>query len=114
MIKTFVATAAFAGILFSGSAFAQSTPGEETFFELNKALAASQRCIGVDLSQDQHNSMQAHIAEAAGEPIGAGRRLELILQAKQRIQKLALAKGCSQAEVAESVALYESDLAGLL
>lgn len=114
MIKTFASTVAVAGILFTGNAIAQSTPGEETFFELNKALAASQRCSGVELSQDQHNSMQAHIAEAAGEPIGAGRRLELILQAKQRIQKLAVTKGCSQAEVAESVARYESDLAGLL
>ncbi|MEO1020501.1 MAG: hypothetical protein AAFY56_22865, partial [Pseudomonadota bacterium] len=67
MIKTIASTIAVTGILFTGNAFAQSTAGEETFFELNKALAASQRCIGVELSQDQHNSMQAHIAEAAGE-----------------------------------------------
>ncbi|MEM8915474.1 MAG: hypothetical protein AAGC83_06540 [Pseudomonadota bacterium] len=114
MFKTLALSVVAGSLFIAGSATAQDTPGEETFYEMNKAVAAATKCSGVELSRDQHNVVQSHIAEAAGEAIGPGKRLTLIRKAKDRIHKLSSVKGCGQAEVAESLALYESDLAGLL
>ena len=114
MIKTIATTGTLASLLVAGSVSAQSTPGEETFYDLNQAFAAAMRCTDREFSREDHNVIQQYIAEAAGEPIGAGTRLQLIKDAKARVHKLTLAKGCSQEEVAGSLALYESELAGLL
>lgn len=110
MFKTIVTTGALAGLLLAGTASAQSTPGEVMFYDLNQAFAAALRCGDQEFSQEQRNMIQEHIAEKAGEPIGAGKRLQMIHDAKARIHKLTLAQGCSQAEVVESLSMFETEL----
>ncbi len=75
------------------------------------AIEAEKQCNNVDFSQAQYDAMVHVINMKVNYGIGAGRRHQLMSDAKSEVYDLAFKYGCNSPELTNLLALYRSELA---
>lgn len=113
-IARMLAVAAVAGALPTvvGGAAAQDG-AESTYLRYHEAVRAAERCRDRSFGTPEHARMAAYIDDRTGGGLTAGRQLELIEDAKRKVDQAVDAQGCA-AGVAESLALFDTELAPLV
>ena len=113
MIKRLCVIAA-ATMLWTGGAAADGTEMEAKYRAYQEAIQATHRCENREFTPAEQNALGEEINFAVDGAIGAGKRLTIIEEAKRHVNDLIFRRGCEDPEVAERVALFESDLAPAL
>ncbi len=98
------------GLLLAAPARADDAAVEATYSSYHRAIVAAEKCDKMSFDQAAHEKMAGVIDEKIHYAIGAGRRLTLIEQAKSEMRNLIDDKGCGEASVQDSLALFHSDL----
>lgn len=110
MQTLFVAAAV---VLATVAAIAQDS-AEATYLQYQRAIHAAELCRrDRPFGTPEQTRMAVYIDGKIGNAIGAGRRLQLIEQAKAEVDKLADNDGCG-GKIAEILDIYYKELAPLL
>ena len=113
MVKTLCLAAALA-MLWAGGAAAEDTEMEAKYRAYQEAIQATQRCEKREFTPAEHNALGEEINFQVNGGIGPGKRLTIVEDAKDRMHDLIFRRGCEDPEVAERLALFDSDLAPAL
>lgn len=98
------------GLLLAAPVQADDAAVEATYSNYHRAIVAAEKCEKMEFDQAAHEKMAGVVDEKIHHAIGAGRRLTLIEQAKSEMRDLIDDKGCAEASVQESLALFHGDL----
>ena len=110
-IRTVLFAAAAAMLASGGPAHAQSTPAEQTYFDLQSAIIAYERCNRMRFDQAQYLALDDQAVALAGEVLGAGTKLTLIERAKAQTAQRVVTGGCGNARVQAALNLFSEQLA---
>ena len=113
MIKRLCLIAA-ATMLCAGGAAADDTEMEAKYRAYQEAIEATERCNKRDFTPAEQNALGEEINFQVDGAVGAGKRLSIIEDARKRMHDLIFRRGCDDPEVAESLALFDCDLAPAL
>lgn len=113
MIKRLCVIAA-ATMLWAGGAAADDTAIEAKYRAYQEAMQATQRCEKREFTPAEQNALGEEINFQVDGAVGPGKRLTIVQDAKKHINDLIFRRGCEDPEVAERVALFNSDLAPAL
>ena len=113
MVKMLCLAAALA-MLWAGAAAADDTAMEAKYRAYQEAIQATQRCEKREFTPAEHNALGEEINFQVDGAIGPGKRLTIIEDAKKHINDVIFRRGCEDPEVAERLALFNSDLAPAL
>ena len=113
MIKRLCLIAA-ATVLWTGGVAADDTEMEAKYRAYQEAIQATERCEKREFTPAEQNALGEEINFQVDGAIGAGKRLTIVEDAKKRINDVIFRRGCEDPEVAERLALFNSDLAPAL
>ena len=113
MIKRLCLIAA-ATMLWTGGVAADDTEMEAKYRAYQEAIQATERCEKREFTPAEQNALGEEINFQVDGAIGAGKRLTIVEDAKKHMHDLIFRRGCDDPEVAESLALFDSDLAPAL
>ena len=113
MVKTLCLAAAVT-MLWVGAAAAEDTEMEAKYRAYQEAIRATERCEKREFTPAEQNALGEEINFQVDGAIGAGKRLTIVEDAKKHINDLIFRRGCEDPEVAERLALFNSDLAPAL
>ena len=118
-MRKLTAGAALAAILLAaavgngGAPLADDSEAEATYSRYHRAIEAAKVCRKLTFDQDAHSRMAGVIHARIEHKIGA-KRLRLLTAAQREARGMVKAQGCEGAEVAELLALFDSELAPAL
>lgn len=113
IIACAVAFAASAGVASYAQA-QDAESSEDVYRRLHEAIVAFERCEGATFDQDQSLALNNRIMDIVGTNLGAGIKLSLIVEAKERMGARVTGRGCGDEMVAAHVELFRSELATAL
>ncbi len=115
-------------VALAGTAQAQTprTPGQQTFYDLQGAIVAYERCYRpldpatntaqfsgrtFRFTQAQYSQLTERLLTLVNENITAGQSLELLQAAKMRMSMRVSTRGCADSGVQAALDLYNAQLA---
>ena len=108
-IASSAAIAAIAGLALPGQA-QDAASAEQVYLQLHEAVVAYERCADVTFDQDQSVALNSRIMDIVGTNLGAGVKLSLIVEAKERMGARVTGRGCNDEIVAAHVNLFREEL----
>ena len=122
--RHFMQAALVAAIALIGAAQARADddPVEQEFLDYHRGIYAAVLCEGAGLEQKSagdpnaqqlaaaHEKLARAIADTVGDDIAAGRRTQLIEQAKSEIRELKQKSGCGNPEIKRVLDIYHTEL----
>ena len=108
---------ALVGALFATSGVAWSatlTPAEQSYLDYHFAIAAEEICTDTEFSQDQMTRLEMRVDALVGEDLSAGTSLNLIQDAKEKLNDLHSGGGCTDPKIAAGRAVFDSELKSAL
>jgi hypothetical protein len=113
-----------AAVVQIGAAQAQTDddPVENEYLDYHRGIYAAVLCEGAGLEQKSvgdpdaqqlaaaHEKLAQAIADSVGDEISAGRRIQLIEQAKSEILELKQKNGCGDPEIKRVLDIYHTEL----
>lgn len=114
-LASILVAAAVVGSLAGAPPAAAQAAADETYLQYQRAIRAGERCRrDQPFGTPEHRPMSDYIDGKIGFALSAGRRLQLIEEAKREVDRIVDRQGCAAEDLAESLALYDSELAPLL
>jgi len=118
-VRKLTAGAALAAVLLAtvllngGPLLADDSEAEATYSRYHRSIEAAKLCRKMDFDQDAHSRMAGVIHARIEHKIGA-KRLPLMTAAQREAKDMVKKQGCEGVDVAELLALFDSDLAPVL